>query len=102
MAKFDVYRFAPRGAGFTLVADVQAKLLDGLATRVAAPLYPLKAKDKPILRLNPVAVIEGQRYYLAIQEMSALRVKALGARVASLEAQRDEIIAAIDFLITGV
>ncbi|MGO9173226.1 MAG: CcdB family protein [Rhodomicrobium sp.] len=102
MAQFDVYRFAPRGAGFTLVVDVQNKLLDGLATRVVAPLYPLQAKDKPILRLNPVTVIEGRRYYLAIQEMSALRVKALGAAVTSLEAQRDEIVAAIDFLITGV
>jgi toxin CcdB len=102
MAQFDVYRLAPRGAGFTLVADVQNRLLDGLATRVVAPLYPLKAKDKPILRLNPVFEIEGQRYYLAIQEMSGLRVKALGPKVASLEPRRHEIIAAIDFLVTGV
>ncbi len=102
MAQFDVYRFASRGAGFTLVADVQNSLLDGLATRVVAPLFPLKSKDKPILRLNPVTIIESQQYYLAIQEMSALRVKGLGPAVASLEAQRDEIIAAIDFLITGV
>ncbi len=85
-----------------MVADIQNKLLDGLATRVVAPLYPLKAKDKPILRLNPVVEIEGQRYYLAIQEISALRMKALGTSVASLEAQRDEIVAAIDFLITGI
>ncbi len=102
MAQFGVYRFAPRGAGFTLVADIQNRLLDGLATRVVAPLYPLKATDKPILRLNPVVVIEGQRYYLAIQEISALRVKVLGASVASLESQRDEIVAAVDFLITGI
>jgi toxin CcdB len=102
MAQFDVFRFAPKAAGFALVVDVQNKLLDGLATRLVAPLYPLKAKDKPILRLNPVVEIEGQRYYLAIQEMSALRVKALGTRIASLEARRDEIVAAIDFLITGV
>ena len=101
MAQFDVYRL-PRGAGSILVVDVQNKLFDGLATRVVAPLYPLNAKDKPILRLNPVVEIEGQRYLLAIQEMSALRVKSLGAKVASLEAQRDEIVAAIDFLITSV
>ena len=30
------------------------------------PLYPLNAKDKPILRLNPVVEIEGQLYLLAI------------------------------------
>ncbi len=101
MAQFDVYRL-PRGAGSILVVDLQNKLFDGLATRVVAPLYPLSAKDKPILRLNPVVEIEGQRYLLAIQEMSALRVKSLGAKVASLEAQRDEIVAAIDFLVASV
>ena len=101
MAQFDVYRL-PRGAGSILVVDLQNKLFDGLATRVVAPLYPLNAKDKPILRLNPVVEIEGQLYLLAIQEMSALRVKSLGAKVASLEARRDEIVAAIDFLITSV
>ncbi len=102
MAQFDVYRFSPRGAGFTLAVDLQNRLLGGLATRTVAPLYPLKAKDKPILRLNPVCEIEGQRYYLAIQEMSALRAKVLGEKVESLEARRDEIVAAIDLLVTGV
>jgi toxin CcdB len=101
MAQFDVYRL-PRGAGSILVVDLQNKLFDGLATRVIAPLYPLNAKDKPILRLNPVVEIEGQLYLLAIQEMPALRVKSLGAKVASLEAQRNEIVAAIDFLIASV
>jgi toxin CcdB len=102
MAQLDVYRFSRPQAGFMLVADLQNGLLDGLATRLVAPLYPLKPTDRPILRLNPVCEIEGQHYFLAIQEMSAVRVKSLGSRVASLEAQRDEVIAAIDFLITGV
>ncbi len=101
MAQFDVYRL-PRGAGSILAVDLQNKLFDGLATRVVAPLYPLNARDKPILRLNPVIEIEGQHYLLAMQEMSALRVKSLGAKVASLEARRDEIVGAIDFLITSV
>jgi toxin CcdB len=102
MVQFDVHRFAPRGAGFTLVVDVQNRLLDGLATRVVAPLYPLKAKDRPIHRLNPLVHIDGNPYYLAVQEMTALRTKTLGPKVTSLEKQRSEIIAAIDFLTTGV
>ena len=102
MAQFDVHRFAPRGAGFTLVVDVQSGLLDALATRVVAPLYPLRAKDRPIHRLNPLVQIEGKPYYLAVQEMTALRTKSLGLIVASLEERRSEIIAAIDFLTTGI
>lgn len=102
MAQFDVHRFAPRGAGFTFVVDVQNGLLDGLATRVVAPLYPLTAQDNPILRLNPRVQLDGKSYYLAVQEMTALRTKTLGPKVACLEEQRAAIIAAIDFLITGV
>ena len=102
MAQFDVYRFAPRGAGFAYVVDLQNDLLDGLATRIVAPLYALKAKQQPILRLNPVFQIEGKAHFLAVQEMTALRIKSLGARVASLGEQRPAIIAALDFLITGV
>jgi hypothetical protein len=37
-----------------------------------------------------------------VQGAATVRVKALGAKVASLENHRDEIVAAIDFLVTGV
>lgn len=102
MAQFDVYRFAPRGANFAYVVDLQTDLLDGLVTRIVAPLYSATGARRPILRLNPVFQIEGKAYYLAIQEMTALRIRALGAKVSSLKEQRAEIIAAVDFLITGV
>ncbi len=102
MAQFDVFRFAPRGAGFAFVVDLQNSLLEDLATRIVAPLYPLKAGHRPILRLNPVFQIDGKTYYLATQELTALRIKSVGAKVTSLEERRDEIIAALDFLVTGV
>jgi toxin CcdB len=102
MAQFDVYRFAPRGAGFAYVVDLQAELLDGLATRVVAPLYELKSQQQPILRLNPVFHVEGKPHYLAVQEMTGLRVKSLGSKVSSVSENRPQIIAALDFLVTGV
>jgi toxin CcdB len=102
MAQFDVYRFAPRGAGFAFVVDLQSDLLDGLATRIVAPLYPAKDGHRAISRLNPVLQVEAQACYLAVQEMTALRLKSLGPRVGSLRERRAEIIAAVDFLITGV
>jgi hypothetical protein len=56
MAQFDVYRFAPRGAGFAYVIDLQSDLLDGLATRVVAPLYALKGSHtrsySPVVALS--------------------------------------------------
>jgi len=39
---------------------------------------------------------------LAIQEMAAVRVNALVKKVTSLDKHRDQIIAAIDFLTTGI
>jgi toxin CcdB len=102
MSQFDVYRFATPGAGLALVVDLQNELLDGLATRLVAPLYPLQDPGRPIARLNPVCRIEGNDHFLAVQEMATLRVKSLGKKVASVEERRAEIIAAIDFLITGV
>lgn len=69
---------------------------------MGAPLYPLKAKDRPIHRLNPLVQIDGKPHYLAMHEMTALRTMTLGSAVASLEEQRSEIIAAIDFLTTGI
>ena len=102
MPQFDVYRYAWRGSSVTLVVDLQNKLLEGLSTRLVAPLYVLTGKDKPVLRLNPVLEIEGKRYYLGVQGLATVRVKLLGLKVASLEKCRDEIIAAIDFLITGI
>jgi CcdB protein len=57
---------------------------------------------QPILRLNPTVEIEGKLYFLAIQEMSALRVRALGETMTTLQQRGAEIIAAIDFLLTGV
>lgn len=102
MAQFDVYEFAPKSGGLRLVAYLQNGLLDDLATRLVAPVYPLRRGAKMILRLNPILQIGGERYYLATQEMAAVRVQVLGTKVAVLNSYRDEIIAAVDFLITGI
>jgi toxin CcdB len=102
MAQFDVYRFKPAGAKAVHVIDLQSDMLEGLATRIVAPLYPLEPQSRPILRLNPTVQVDGKAFYLATQELTAVRVKSLGKPVASLAEKRDELIAALDFLITGI
>jgi toxin CcdB len=102
MAQFDVWEFGAKGAAGPLVVDVQNAMFDALATRLVVPLYPARASDKLIQRLNPVVEIDGGSYYLAVQEMAAVRANALVKKVNSLIAHRDQIIAAIDFLTTGI
>lgn len=102
MAQFDVYRYAPRGKGFALVVDVQNDILSQLASRTVIPLYPTTIIRQPILRINPLLFVDGEKYIMATEEIAALHVRSLTEKIATLSAHRDEIIAAIDFLTTGV
>ena len=102
MAQFDVHRNPdPATASFTpYLLDIQADLLDHLATRVVIPVLRQNAL-KPATRLNPVIEIAGEPYILGTASLAAIRSQDLGDFVASLSTHRDDIIAAVDFLVTG-
>jgi toxin CcdB len=83
--------------------DVQHDLLSDLETRVVIPLRPVSAiKDKAVKPLMPVLEIEGERFVLLTPQMAGIPRSELGAPVARVEYYRSEIIAAIDFLVTGI
>lgn len=100
MAQFDVYENtnAKSKERVPFFLNVQDDLHEGLATRAVVPLV----KDlPPITHLNPVFTINGQKVLMATQEMAAVPRELCQIKVASLADRRDEIISAIDFLITG-
>ena len=99
MARFGVYKLKRGGA---LVVDCQADLLRGLKTRVVAPLIAENAAPKPARTLNPVFEIGGERFVLMTQFLTAVEMRELGAKVGSLEAEGERVLAALDFLLTGV
>lgn len=99
MARFDVYALKRGGS---LVVDCQADLLEGLKTRVVAPLIAEIAAPKPARNLNPVFDLRGERYVLMTQFLSAIEVRELGVNVGSLEADGEAVLGALDFLLTGV
>ena len=102
MAQFDVYRNARRGP-FPLLLDVQADLLDRIATRVVVPLMTTKRYGaRPISRLNPTATIGGVEYVLVFQELAAIPAAVLRTRVDSLAPRRTELVAALDLLFAGI
>lgn len=83
--------------------DVQNDLLNDLETRVVVPLCPVSAMKGQTLRtLMPVLEIEGERYVMLTPQMAGIPKSELGAPVTSVERYRYEIIAAIDFLLTGI
>lgn len=103
MAQFDVYS-NPNPATSKLIPyllDVQADLLDSLATRVVIPLILTDQMGKAAKQLNPQFKIKGIAVTLSTPELAGVDNRALGEKVTSLKAKRDEIIAALDLLFTG-
>ena len=98
MARFDVYR-SPDGVGY--VVDVQADLLDMLQTRVVVPLLPLRDAPKPAKRLNPVFGIEGVDCVLVTQYIATVPRTVLQTVVTDLRDEADQIIGAVDFVLSG-
>ncbi|HTQ77963.1 MAG TPA: CcdB family protein [Burkholderiales bacterium] len=105
MAQFDVYRNANSAtrARVPYLLDVQADLLDALATRIVVPLCrPEVLSGKPAERLNPAFEVEGRRLLMLTPELAGVSRKALGERVANLAAERAAIVAALDLALTGI
>ena len=98
MVRFDVYK-NPDGEGCLL--DVQADLLSHLNSRVVVPLLPLAIAPKPATILNPCFEIAGESLAMATQFMAAVPANILRTPIASLQAERDVIVAAVDFLMQG-
>jgi toxin CcdB len=103
MAQFDVYknRNAASSKAFPLLVDVQSPLLNELTTRVAIPLSAASA-TAVIDTLKPLVKLDGVPYLLVTSELAAISLRSLTTRVGNLEAHRFEIIAAIDFLLSGI
>jgi len=100
MAQFDVYRNANSESAeeFPYLLDIQADLLGSLSTRVVVPLV---RQEKNIQHLNPIFEINGESVAMLTQELSGIEQSVLGEKVCSLKEQRSEIIAALDFLVSG-
>jgi toxin CcdB len=103
MAQFDVYSnsnpVTKRAIPYLL--DIQTDLLSKLATRVVIPLYTVSAMGKAAKHLNLQFSIKRTTVIMSTAELAGIAVNSLGEKVCSLKDHRNEIIAAIDFLITG-
>jgi toxin CcdB len=97
LARFDVFA-GPEG---TLLLDVQADLISGIATRVVVPLLPEGKTPPQIKRLNPSFDVGGIRYALFPQLISAVVSSNLSTPIINLRDRSDDIAAALDMLLYG-
>jgi toxin CcdB len=98
MPRFEV--FAGLGEGEGLVVDVQASLLSDLATRVVIPLLPVDSV-RVIRDLNPVVQLNGRTCVVLTQEIAAVPRTILKRKIGDLGAYREDIVRALDILLTG-
>lgn len=104
MAQFDVYLNpnADTRKAIPFLLDVQTDLLDTLATRVVVPLVLTEEMGLAAKHLNPQFKVKGAAVIMSAAELAGVSHRSLGDKVASLKNKRDEIIAALDLLLTGI
>lgn len=100
MAQFDVYKNPnPKtNQEIPFLLDIQNDILKELSTRVVVPLV---LNMKPAKILNPKFEINSLAVTMSTAELAGISTGNLGLLVCSLKDKRDEIISAVDFMITG-
>ncbi len=88
---------------YPYLLDIQSNLLSGLRTTIVIPLTPSKlAAPMSLTRLNPTIVMDGKSFVVMTQEIAGVDRNQLGAQAYDLSSYRSEIIAALDFLFSGI
>ena len=101
MAQFDVHRnLGSQKTVIPYVVIVQSRRFDLARRRVVIPLVLQSVAPSLEPRFNPAFEIEGKQVVLNPLHMVSIAVDRLGEYVGSLKKDGDQLIAAIDLLIT--
>lgn len=105
MSQFALYKNNDKSSAiaYPYFVDVQSELLNTLNTRLVIPLTPVELLEKKApSHLCPIIHIDKGDFVILTHQMASVPSKILKEPVNDLSAFRNEIIAAIDFLITGI
>lgn len=105
MGQFIVYKNPNPNtrAQYPYLLDIQTDLLSELNTTIVIPLTPSKiAAPISLSRLNPTFLLDDMSFTAMTQDIAGIDRKQLGAQAHDLSAYRSEIMAAIDFVMSGI
>ncbi len=105
MAQFDVYKNTNNAtmSTYPYLVDIQSDLLSELRTTVVIPLISRSNHPGSQLEtLHPEFKILGKKYIALTTLIAGIDRKALGDCITSFSDNRDDIISAIDLLVTGI
>jgi toxin CcdB len=105
MAQFRVYKNPNKASRKTYpyLLDIQSSLLNELRTTVVIPLCPASlAAEAAIAKLCPTLDIGGEHFIALSQQLAGIDRLALGKEVCDLSHYRADILAAMDFMLSGI
>ncbi len=105
MPQFDVYINPSKNTrtAFPYIVAIQNPAISDIATRIVIPLGRLKDFKKETMQgLTPELNYDGEKLLLLTPQITSIPSKLLTSPVGSLSHFRDEIIASLDFAITGI
>jgi toxin CcdB len=105
MAQFSVYANQNTATSdqFPYLLNIQNDLLSALQTCVVVPLTAANhAGYRAMNRLTPLLTVQGGQYLMLTPQLAGIAKRELGEEIENLAEARLEIIAAMDFLLSGV
>ena len=105
MSQFSLYQNNDKSTAtaYPYFVDVQSEMLDTLNTRLVIPLTSVEMLEKKApTHLCPVIHIDEGDFVILTHQMASVPTKILRDPVNDLSTFINDIIAAIDFLITGI
>lgn len=88
---------------YPYLLDIQSNLLDDLRTTVVVPLCPASLAGKAAIgKLCPTVEIAGKHFVALTQQVAGVDRKSLGKEICDLSQYRSAVIAALDFIISGI
>lgn len=104
MAQFDLYVNSSKATkkAYPYILELQNDLLSEIATRIVVPLADYNSmKTEEFTKLTPKITYAGKELLILIPQITSISVNNLGQPIDRLAHFRDEILAALDFAITG-
>ena len=105
MRQFDVYVNPSKSTrkAYPFIVDIQSDIISDITTRIVLPLgRKANFKNEELKRLTPTIEYEGEELLLLVPQIASIPAKALKSPIGSHSHLRDEIVAALDFAVTGI
>ena len=104
MAQFDVYNNpnSRTKKSYPYLLDIQNPILSDIATRIVIPLGKFHQFNNLAMKnLTPEIIFGDEKFLLLTPQIASVPGNLLKDPIGSLKSLRDEIIASLDFAITG-